>query len=47
MFTGMLNMTAVLLHMTAAAIGVQPEGLLGGLLDIYGGTDDIGNKDDD
>ncbi len=47
MFTGMLNITAVLLHMTATALGVQPEGLLGRMLDIYAATDDIGTKHDD
>jgi hypothetical protein len=40
MVTGMVNMTAVLLHMTAASLGVAPEGLLGGLLDIYAGSAD-------
>ncbi|MFZ0664730.1 MAG: hypothetical protein WAM97_03180, partial [Acidimicrobiales bacterium] len=33
--TGFFNMTAVLLHMTASALGVDPQGLIGGLLDIY------------
>jgi hypothetical protein len=28
-------MTAVLIHMTAAALGVDPEGFIGGLLDAY------------
>ncbi len=29
LLTGMFNMTAILLHMTAAALGVRPDGLLG------------------
>jgi hypothetical protein len=33
--TGFFNMTAVLIHMTAAALGVDPEGFIGGLLDAY------------
>jgi hypothetical protein len=37
LLTGMFNMTGVLLHMTAASLGVRPDGLLGGLLDIYAG----------
>lgn len=36
LITGLLRMTAVLLHMSAATLGVEPSGLLGGLLDIYG-----------
>jgi hypothetical protein len=35
LLTGMFNMTAVLLAMTAAVLGTKPESLLGGLLDIY------------
>jgi hypothetical protein len=35
LLTGMFNMTAILMHMTAAALGVRPDGLLGGLLDVY------------
>ena len=33
--TGMFKMSAVLLHMTAASLGVEASGLLGGLLDLY------------
>ena len=37
--TGMFKMSAVLLHMTAASLGVEPSGLLGGLLDLYAAPD--------
>ena len=46
LLTGMFNMTAILMHMTAAALGVRPDGLLGGLLDVYAAqTPDNGNLD--
>jgi hypothetical protein len=35
LLTGMFKMSAVLLHMTAASLGVDSSGLLGGLLDLY------------
>jgi len=35
LITGFVNMSAVLLHMTAAVLGVESRGLLGRLLDIY------------
>jgi hypothetical protein len=35
LLTGFFNMTGVLIHMTAAAAGVDPRGIIGGLLDIY------------
>jgi hypothetical protein len=35
LLTGMFNMTAVLSAMTAAVLGVAPQSLLGGLLDVY------------
>ena len=35
MLTGMFHMSAVLMYMTATAIGTDPLGLLGGLLDLY------------
>jgi hypothetical protein len=45
LLTGLFNMTAVLLHMTAATLGVRPDGLLGGLLDIYAGQSDVDGED--
>jgi len=44
LLTRMFNMTAVLLHMAAASLGVRPDGLLGGLLDIYAGSDASGDE---
>ena len=32
---GFFNMTAVLIHMTSASIGIDPQGFIGGLLDVY------------
>lgn len=36
LITGLINVSGTLLHMTAAVLGVESAGLLGGLLDIYG-----------
>lgn len=36
LITGLINVSASLVHMTATALGVEASGLLGGLLDIYG-----------
>jgi hypothetical protein len=38
--TGLINMSATLLHMTAAALGIDAGGLLGGLLDVYSATNE-------
>ncbi len=39
LITGLVNVSALLAHMTAAAIGATAEGLVGGLLDMYGQFD--------
>ena len=44
---GFFNMTAVLIHMTSASIGIDPQGFIGGLLDVYTTQkkDDTPNED--
>jgi hypothetical protein len=39
LITGLINVSALLAHMTAAAIGTTAEGLVAGLLDVYGQFD--------
>jgi hypothetical protein len=39
LITGLINVSALLVHMTAAAIGATAEGLVAGLLDVYGQFD--------
>jgi hypothetical protein len=39
LITGLINVSAVLAHMTAGALGASAEGLIAGLLDIYGQFD--------
>jgi hypothetical protein len=37
--TGLVNVSALLANIAAGALGTSPEGLIGGLLDIYGPFD--------
>lgn len=39
LITGLINVSALLAHMTAGALGTSAEGLVAGLLDIYGEFD--------
>lgn len=39
LITGLINVSALLAHMTAGALGASAEGLIAGLLDIYGEFD--------
>jgi hypothetical protein len=39
LITGLINVSALLANVAAGAIGTSPEGLAGGLLDMYGPFD--------
>ena len=39
LITGLINVSGLLASVPAGAIGTSPEGLVGGLLDIYGPFD--------
>jgi hypothetical protein len=39
LITGLINVSALLANVAAGAIGTSPEGLVGGLLDVYGPFD--------
>jgi hypothetical protein len=39
LITGLINVSALLAHMTAGALGVTAQGLVAGLLDVYGQFD--------
>lgn len=39
LITGLINVSGLLVNLAAGAIGTSPEGVVGGLLDIYGPFD--------
>lgn len=47
LMTGLINVSALLAHMTASALGASPEGLVAGLLNVYGEFDrpDVGSME--
>jgi hypothetical protein len=47
LITGLINVSTLLSHIAAVAVGATPEGLVAGLLDVYGQFDRPGDSDYD